>query len=227
MNVRDDFGHSNIPRGSLHPMLYPGKLMKYTSIQLVRPSGQNFARASLVRINLANNQFVNSFVPIFCMAFYCIKVFQKQGMARDQSAQKSTPTQSPQVPSYHNRQHEEGSPNPHSDLAGVGGNFGGSAPSTLLALDTLASALGGGALGLLSLLLALGGGLLLLSILDGLLASGLTGLGAHGAALLDHIEGGTDDGTLVLHNTAGTLLGNFLYVHNPVSNPSRNQIRMS
>ena len=85
--------------------------------------------------------------------------------------------------------------------------------STLLALDALTSTLGGvgGVLGLVSLLLALGSGLLLLALLDGLLAGGGTGLRAHGTALLDHIEGGTDDGTLVLYDTAGTLLGNFLF----------------
>ena len=71
--------------------------------------------------------------------------------------------------------------------------------------------LAGGGLGLLGLLGAGGSGLLLLGLLDGLLASGLTGLGALGAALLDHVEGGTNDGTLGLDNTAGTLLGNFLY----------------
>jgi hypothetical protein len=30
------------------------------------------------------------------------------------------------------------------------------------------------------------------------------------AALLDHVEGGTDDGTLVLDGAAGALLGNLL-----------------
>ena len=84
--------------------------------------------------------------------------------------------------------------------------------STLLALDALTSTtLGGGVLGLLSLLLALGSGLLLLALLDGLLAGGGTGLGALGAALLDNVEGSTDNGTLGLHDTAGTLLGNFLF----------------
>ena len=84
--------------------------------------------------------------------------------------------------------------------------------STLLALDALTSTLGGvgGVLGL-SLLLALGSGLLLLALLDGLLAGGGTGLGALGAALLDNVEGSTDNGTLGLHDTAGTLLGNFLF----------------
>lgn len=85
--------------------------------------------------------------------------------------------------------------------------------STLLALDALTSTLGGagGVLGLVSLLLALGSGLLLLALLDGLLAGGGTGLGALGAALLDNVEGSTDNGTLGLHDTAGTLLGDFLF----------------
>lgn len=41
-----------------------------------------------------------------------------------------------------------------------------------------------------------------------------------GAALLNHIEGSTDDATLVLDNTAGALLGDLLYIQkdNPVSN---------
>lgn len=96
--------------------------------------------------------------------------------------------------------------------------------STLLALDALTSTLGGvgGVLGLVSLLLALGSGLLLLALLDGLLAGGGTGLGALGAALLDNVEGGTDNGTLGLHDTAGTLLGNFLFTlkNSSVSTPS-------
>jgi hypothetical protein len=84
--------------------------------------------------------------------------------------------------------------------------------STLLT-TLLSTTLGGtgGGLGLLSLLSALGSGLLLLSLLDGLLAGGSTGLGALVAALLDHIERGTDDGTLGLHDTASALLGNFLF----------------
>lgn len=69
----------------------------------------------------------------------------------------------------------------------------------------------GGGLGLVSLLSALGSGLLLLGLLDGVLASGGTGLGALVAALLDHIERGTDDGTLGLNDTARALLSNFLF----------------
>ena len=98
-------------------------------------------------------------------------------------------------------------------LARLSGDLGGGTLSTLLALDALTSTLGssGGVLSLVGLLLALGGGLLLLGLLDGLLAGGGTGLGALGAALLDNVEGSTDDGTLVLDGTAGTLLGDFLY----------------
>lgn len=79
---------------------------------------------------------------------------------------------------------------------------------TLLGGDT---ALGvGGVLGLLSLLSGLRLLLLGLGVLDGSEAGGGAGLGAHGAALLDHIEGSTDDGTLSLDGTAGALLGNLL-----------------
>jgi hypothetical protein len=98
-------------------------------------------------------------------------------------------------------------------LTRLGSDFGSGTLSTLLALDALTSTLSstGGGLGLVSLLLGLGGCLLLLGVLDGLLASGGTGLGALGAALLDNVEGGTDDGTLVLDDTASALLGNFLF----------------
>ena len=101
-------------------------------------------------------------------------------------------------------------------LTRLAGSLGSRALSTLLALDTLSSALGGrgGVLGLLGLLAALGGGLLLLGFLDGLLAGGGTGLRTHGTALLDDVEGGTHDSTLVLYDTAGTLLGDFLFFSN-------------
>lgn len=84
--------------------------------------------------------------------------------------------------------------------------------STLLT-TLLSTTLGGtgGGLGLVSLLSALGSGLLLLGLLDSVLASGGTGLGALVAALLDHIERGTDNGTLGLHDTASALLSNFLF----------------
>lgn len=97
-------------------------------------------------------------------------------------------------------------------LTGLGRGLGSRTLGTLLALDPLGLALGGagGGLGLLKLLLALGGGLLLLGGADGLLAGGGAGLGALSAALLDHIERSTNDGTLGLDGAAGTLLGNLL-----------------
>jgi hypothetical protein len=82
---------------------------------------------------------------------------------------------------------------------------------TLLAnLGSLASCGGGRVLCLLSLLLRLGGGLLLLALFDGGAAGSGTSLGTLAAALLDYVERGTDDGTLVLDCAAGTLLGDFL-----------------
>lgn len=95
-------------------------------------------------------------------------------------------------------------------LTRLGGNLGGRALSTLLALDALGGTLAGGSvLGLLGLLSLLGSGLLLLGVLDGLLASSSTGLRALVAALLDHVEGSTNDSTLGLDGTAGTLLSDF------------------
>ena len=82
---------------------------------------------------------------------------------------------------------------------------------TLLAdLGGLASCTGGSLFSLLSLLCGLRGGLLLLAFLDGGAACSGTGLGTLAAALLNHVERGTDDGTLVLDCAAGTLLGDFL-----------------
>jgi hypothetical protein len=106
-----------------------------------------------------------------------------------------------------------------SRLTRFGGDLGGRALSTLLALDALTSGLSG-VLGLVGLLSLLGSSLLLLGILDGLLAGSGTGLGALVAALLDHIEGSTNDGTLGLDGTAGTLLSDFLFAFekSPVSN---------
>lgn len=97
-------------------------------------------------------------------------------------------------------------------LSGCGLGLGGSTLSTLLANDPLGLALGGlgGVLRLLGLLGSSIGLLLLLGLLDGLETGGGAGLGAHGALLLDHIERGTDDGTLGLDGTAGSLLGGFL-----------------
>jgi hypothetical protein len=102
----------------------------------------------------------------------------------------------------------------HTALAGPCLDLGGSALGALLRLELvdLATGTSGGRLGLLGLLLRLGRGLLLLALLDGGGAGGGAGLGALGAALLDHVEGGTDDGTLVLDCAAGTLLGNLLFV---------------
>lgn len=97
-------------------------------------------------------------------------------------------------------------------LASSGGGLLLGALGTLLAHVSLRLALGGGGgvLGLLSLLGGLGSSLLLLVGLDGLGAGGRSGLGAHGAALLDDLEGGTNDGTLGLDGAARALLGNFL-----------------
>jgi hypothetical protein len=77
-------------------------------------------------------------------------------------------------------------------------------------LGGLASCAGGGRLCLLGLLCGFGSGLLLLALLDGGAAGSGTGLGTLGAALLDHVERGTDDGTLVLDCAAAALLGDFL-----------------
>ena len=90
-------------------------------------------------------------------------------------------------------------------------HLGSSALGTLLRdLLSVASCASSGGLGLLGLLLRLGGGLLLLALLDGCGTGSGTGLGALGAALLDHVEGGTDDGTLVLDSAASALLGDLL-----------------
>lgn len=91
--------------------------------------------------------------------------------------------------------------------------------STLLALDAGGLTASGAscALGLLHLLLALSGSLLLLALLDGGLAGGGTGLWALRPAFLDHIERGTDDGTLVLNGAASALLGDLLQVAFPIS----------
>jgi len=67
-----------------------------------------------------------------------------------------------------------------------------------------------GVLGLLRLLFCISRSLLLLALLDGGAAGSSTGLGPLGTALLDHIERGTNDGTLVLDCAAGALLGDFL-----------------
>lgn len=81
---------------------------------------------------------------------------------------------------------------------------------TLLA--NLSSTLGvlGSELSLLSLLSSGSSLLLLLALLDGLGSGGGTSLGSDGSTLLNHIEGGTDDGSLGLDGSAGSLLGNLL-----------------
>lgn len=100
----------------------------------------------------------------------------------------------------------------HIHLSGTSGGLAGGTLGTLLANLAAGLALGGAGsvLGLLGLLDGSGGGLLLLALLDGGLAGGGTGLGALSAALLDQLEGGTDDGTLSLDGTASALLGDFL-----------------
>lgn len=94
-------------------------------------------------------------------------------------------------------------------LTAVDGRLGLRTLSTLLADDTALGGVGS-SLGLLRLLSGGGSSLLLLGLLNGLSASSRAGLGAHGAALLDHIEGSTNDGTLGLDGAASTLLGNLL-----------------
>ena len=92
-------------------------------------------------------------------------------------------------------------------------HLGRGALGTLLAdLCGLTPSGAGSGLRLLSLLLGLGSGLLLLALLDGSGAGSVAGLRALGTSLLDHIEGSTDDGALVLDGAAGTLLSNFLLV---------------
>jgi len=83
--------------------------------------------------------------------------------------------------------------------------------STHLACDSGVSLCStGSVLRLLSLLCALGSSSLLLALLDSSLTGGGTGFWSLTATLLDHIEGGTDNSTLRLDGTAGSLLGNFL-----------------
>lgn len=97
-------------------------------------------------------------------------------------------------------------------LTSARGRLGWCTLCTLLADLASGLALGGlgGGLSLVGLLGGGGGLLLLLGVLDGGGAGGVAGLRALSAALLDHIEGGTNDGTLGLDGSAGALLGNFL-----------------
>lgn len=110
----------------------------------------------------------------------------------------------------------------NSTLTGGGLDLDGGTLGTLLGLDARSLALcgTGGVLCLLGLLCRLGGRLLLLSGSDGGSAGGGAGLGALSATLLDHIEGGTDDGTLVLDGLARALLGNLLFVVESISHCS-------
>lgn len=82
--------------------------------------------------------------------------------------------------------------------------------SSLLAGDLATGLALGSILRLLRLLDRGSSLLLLLALLDGSETGGAAGLGAHGSALLDHLEGGTDDRSLGLDGTAGALLGSFL-----------------
>lgn len=83
-------------------------------------------------------------------------------------------------------------------------------PHLALDLAHLAPSRARRALGLLHLLLALRRRLLLLALPDRRLAGGGACFGPLGAALFDDIEGGADDGSLVLYGAAGTLFGDFL-----------------
>lgn len=99
----------------------------------------------------------------------------------------------------------------YSYLAGSGGDLDLRTLCALLADVSLGLALAGGSvLGLLGLLGGLSSSLLLLVLSDGLGASGRSGLGSHSPALLDDLEGSTNDGTLGLDGTASALLGNLL-----------------
>jgi len=106
------------------------------------------------------------------------------------------------IPSSHHR----------APLTGLGSNLDRCTLSTLLAGDTASgTSLGStGELGLLGLLGGSGLLLLVLAVLDGSETGGAAGLRAHGAALLDHIEGSTNDSTLGLDGATSALLGDFL-----------------
>lgn len=102
-------------------------------------------------------------------------------------------------------------PNPGANrLSGAGS---GLVDSTTLGLhlgDLGGLLASGSVLSLLGLLSGSGGLLLLLGLLDGGSAGSGASLRAHGAALLDHIEGSTNDGTLGLDGAASALLGDLL-----------------
>lgn len=112
-------------------------------------------------------------------------------------------TQEPRTPLSHFPQHS---------LTSISSGLGSRTLGTQLANISLGLALGSlsSGLGLVGLLGSGGGLLLVLAVLDGLGSGGGAGLRSHGAALLDHIEGSTNDSSLGLDGSAGSLLGNLL-----------------
>lgn len=95
-------------------------------------------------------------------------------------------------------------------LTGPGLDLRGGALGTLLGNLSLTTGTAGSSLSLLSLLGGSGLGLLSLSGSNGLSAGSSAGLRTERAALLDHIEGSTNDGTLGLDGAASALLGDLL-----------------
>jgi len=81
---------------------------------------------------------------------------------------------------------------------------------TLFARDLLSLSSSCSRLGLLSLLRACSSSSLLLSFLDSSKSGGWSGLWSLSSSLLNHIEGSTNNGTLRLDCSAGSLLRNFL-----------------
>jgi len=111
--------------------------------------------------------------------------------------------------------------------------LGGRALGALLANDTaggLTLGLAGSVLRLVGLLRGLRGGALLLALLDGLSTGSRAGLGTLGTALLDHIERGTNDGTLRLDLATsalgGLLLSDTLSALSPAENSPCNATRV-
>lgn len=97
-------------------------------------------------------------------------------------------------------------------LTGRGLDLHGRALGSLLADNALGLSLGrrGRSLRLVFLLKSGLGRLLVLGVLDGSGAGSRSSLGSHGTTLLDDIEGSTDDSSLGLDGSAGSLLGGFL-----------------
>lgn len=107
--------------------------------------------------------------------------------------------------------HNSTQPSNFNRLSRLGSNLGWSALGLLLRdLGSLARGCLGSTLCLLSLLLALGSGLLFLAFTDGCLSGSGSSFWSHRSSLLDHVEGCTDDSSLVLDCSAGPLLCNFL-----------------